>query len=223
MKRVAFYGGSFDPVHNGHLAIAKKLIELFAFDEFYFIPAFHAPHKREQQISPALSRYAMLALATQNESKIKISTVELDSPEKPFTVETIAKLKEYYVDSARIFFVMGADSWNEINTWREWENLLMMTSFVVVTRPNFEVTTTHITPEILKRLIDVRGMNRQAVVEQSRKTGIFLSDAVQIDVSATKIRQEAALQNSIVWRKLVATSVADYIEKYKLYQLPVNS
>lgn len=218
MKRVAFYGGTFDPVHNGHLAIAKKLVELFAFDEFYFVPAFHAPHKLEQKVSPALCRYAMLALATHHESQLKISTIELDSPEKPFTIETLARLKNYYRDSANIFFVMGADSWNEIDTWREWEKLLLLTSFVVVTRPDFEITTAHITPEIQKRFFDARGKTAEAIVKQSEQTGIFVTDAVQIDVSATKIRRAISLQNDAGWRKLVTDSVADYIEKYKLYQ-----
>ncbi len=109
MKKIAFYGGSFDPPHNGHLTIAKKLTELFSLDEFWFVPAFHAPHKKSKRITSPFCRYAMLALATNNEPKIKISTVELNAPEKPFTFETQLKLKNELPDT-EIFFVMGADS-----------------------------------------------------------------------------------------------------------------
>src|SRR5690606_4483622 len=117
MKRIAFYGGSFDPLHIGHLAIARRLSEVFALDDFYFVPAFHAPHKRDKNMTPAFCRYAMLALATNDDEKIKISTIELEAPEKPYTFETQQKLLNYYGDSAKLFFVIGADSWNEITTW----------------------------------------------------------------------------------------------------------
>ena len=227
MKRIAFYGGSFDPVHNGHLMIARELLRLFKFDEFYFVPAFHAPHKKAKQVSPAFCRYAMLALATQNEAQIKVSTVELNAPEKPFTIETLTSLKNHYGDSASIFFVMGADSWNEIGTWRDWRQLLLLTNFVVVTRPNVEIMTTQITSansgEILERIFDLRGMSGDEIAFKLIAKGIFLTDAVQLNISATKIRQEASLQNDGSWRKLVPIPVADYIEKYKLYQSTVIS
>ena len=227
MKRIAFYGGSFDPVHNGHLAIARELLRLFEFDEFYFVPAFHAPHKKSKQVSSAFCRYAMLTLATQNEAQIKISTIELEAPEKPFTIETLTKLKNHYGEAASIFFVMGADSWNEIDTWRDWKQLLMLTNFVVVTRPNVEITTAQIASvnsgKIAERVFDVRGLSPGEIAPKLAAEGIFLTDAVQVDVSATRIRQEISLQNAAAWRTLVTTSVADYIEKYKLYQSTVNS
>lgn len=214
MKRIAFYGGSFDPVHNGHLQIALELSKLFEFDEFWFVPAFHAPHKKSKKVSAAFCRYAMLSLATMNDSNIKISTVELDAPEKPFTVETLAKLKAHYADAAEIYFVMGADSWQEIDTWREWEKLLTLTNFVVVTRPDFEITINHVTPEIQARIIDLRQTNDEAQITNDK---IYLTDAVLLDISSTEIRREIALQNNQNWRTLVSPFVADYIEKYRLY------
>src|SRR6476661_4266009 len=99
MKRIAFYGGSFDPVHKGHLAIAKELTKLFALDDFFFVPAFHAPHKRDKSVTSAFCRYAMLSLATNDEAKIKISTIELNAPERPFTFETQTKLKKEFPDA----------------------------------------------------------------------------------------------------------------------------
>lgn len=221
MKRIAFYGGSFDPVHNGHLAIARALVDLFAFNEFWFVPAFHAPHKLDKKVTSPFCRYAMLALATQNEPNIKISTIELQAPQKPFTIETLAKLKAYYKDSARLFFVMGMDSWNEIDTWRNWQELMSMTSFVVVTRPGFEIEIKHVTPEIKERLTDARKLKPAEIALTIEKEGIFFTDAVQIDVSASKIRNlifdKSASQKGENWRKLVSPPVAEYIEKYKLY------
>ena len=91
---MALYGGTFDPVHVGHTALARRLLELFALDEVLFIPAHVAPHKRGREVSPALHRYAMLALATQGEERFRVSTVELDEPESPYTVGTLARFVE---------------------------------------------------------------------------------------------------------------------------------
>ncbi|MEO8042149.1 MAG: adenylyltransferase/cytidyltransferase family protein, partial [Acidobacteriota bacterium] len=86
LKRLAFYGGTFDPVHCGHLTVAKRLIDLFDLDEFIFLPAFHAPHKPDRPPTSAYHRFAMLALATQHEPRISISTLELDHAKKRYTV-----------------------------------------------------------------------------------------------------------------------------------------
>ena len=216
LHRVAFYGGSFDPVHKGHITIARTLIELFELDEFVFIPAFHAPHKLNRPVTSAFHRYAMLALATMNDAKIKVSTVELEAPEKPFTIETLSRLKAELTDS-NIFFVMGADSWNEIHTWREWQKLLQLTNFIVVTRPNFEIATAHVTPEIAERIVDLRDTETEVIASKTNNDGIFVTDAVQVDVSATAIRQEIHSQSGGNWSKLVSPFVANYIRKYQLY------
>ena len=155
MKRIAFYGGSFDPPHNGHLTIARKLVELFALNEFVFVPAFHAPHKKDKKPTSAFHRFAMLALATDDKEKMRVSKIELDAPEKPFTYETQAKLKRKLKD-AEIFFVIGADSWAEIDTWREWKRILTATSIIVVTRPGSEIGFSHITEKIKNKTVDLR-------------------------------------------------------------------
>ncbi|HLM61547.1 MAG TPA: nicotinate (nicotinamide) nucleotide adenylyltransferase, partial [Pyrinomonadaceae bacterium] len=155
MKRIAFYGGSFDPPHNGHLTIARRMIDLLALDEFVFVPAFHAPHKKDKKPTSAFYRFAMLALATGDKEKMRVSKIELDAPEKPYTFETQAKLKRKFA-GAEIFFVIGADSWAEIDTWREWERVLTQTNIIVVTRPGSEIGFTHVNEKIRKRIVDLR-------------------------------------------------------------------
>ncbi len=218
MKRIAFYGGSFDPLHIGHLAIARKLTEVFRLDEFYFIPAFHAPHKKSKTVTSAFCRYAMLALATNADEKIKISTIELDAPERPYTFETQVKLLNHYDNSAEIFFVIGADSWNEITTWREWQKVLTQTNIVVVTRPDYEIIFDHVTDELRKNILDLRNNSSKLKTQNSKlKTQIHITDSVFIDVSATEIRQKIKDGDS-VWRELVPEEVAKYVEKYNLYK-----
>ena len=224
MKRIAFYGGSFDPLHNGHLTISRKLTEIFKLDEFVFIPAFHAPHKKDKNPTSAFHRYAMLALATNDESNIKISKIELDAPERPYTFETLAKLKTELND-AQIFFVMGADSWQEITTWREWETVLTTVNIIVVTRPEYEIEFSHVTDEIREKIVDLRGnfnaktQRRKDAKKEKLEVGeqnIYITDVVQLNISATGIRRKI-IEKKNDWRELVPVEVAKYIEKYDLY------
>lgn len=223
MKRIAFYGGSFDPPHIGHLEIARKLIEQFSLDEFVFIPAFHAPHKKDRKPTSAFHRFAMLALATKDWETVKVSKMELELPEKPYTVETLSRLKNELSDT-EIFFVMGADSWADILTWREWEMVLTLVNIIIVTRPDYEIGFAHVTDAIRERIVDLRGegvkgrkgerVNKSEIL--NLKSKIFITDMVQIDVSATEIRQKIK-EDLGGWQKDVPEQVAKYIEKYSLY------
>ncbi len=218
MKRIAFYGGSFDPPHDGHLTIARKLIELFTLDEFVFIPAFHAPHKKNKKPTSAFHRFAMLTLATSDKLKMRVSKIELDAPEKPYTYETQTKLKRRFT-GAEIFFVIGADSWAEIDTWREWERVLTLTNIIVVTRPGSEIGFSRVTEKIKNRIVDLRKSQRPKTEDQRPETKdrrIYITDAVNLDVSSTEIRRKiCASEND--WNKLVPRAVAKYIEKYEIY------
>lgn len=218
MKRIAFYGGSFDPVHLGHTTIAERLTADFGLDEFVFIPAFHAPHKQEQKPTSAFHRYAMLCLATIDNTAFKVSTMELDLPEKPYTVETLERLNQDLRD-AQIFFVMGADSWQDILTWRDWENVLRMSNHIVVTRPGYEIDFSHVTEEIRGCIVDLRNSdtNDADVGLEGDENKIFITDAVEMDVSATRIRQTVR-DNSSRWQMFVPFDVANYIEKYQIYK-----
>jgi nicotinate-nucleotide adenylyltransferase len=220
-KRIALYGGTFDPIHVGHLAIAGALLKLFALDEVLFIPAHVAPHKRGSKVTPGWHRYAMLALATQGEARLRISTVELDAPEKPYTVETLARLAREQGQDARLFFIMGADSWSEITTWREWEQVLTLTDHIVVTRPGYELETSHVTREISERLLDLRGKSQVKIataISEGENARIFVTDAVLMDVSATGIRRAVREGRDTEWLALVPPPVAEYMKKYMLYR-----
>ena len=215
-KRIAFYGGTFDPVHVGHLAIARRLLDVFSLDQFVFIPAFHAPHKPERAPTSAYHRFAMLAIATQEDPRISVSTLELEHAEKRYTVQTLPELMERYPRS-EIFFVMGADSWADITTWREWERVLLMTNHIVVTRPGYQIGLDHVTDPVRERVVDLR---RQTDTFPPQASGphIYITDAVRIDVSATEIREDVGEDNRLDDADDVPEKVAKYIEKYELYR-----
>jgi nicotinate-nucleotide adenylyltransferase len=214
--RIAFYGGSFDPPHNGHLAVADALLNQFRLDEFVFVPAFHAPHKKGRKPTPAYDRYAMLCLATQYADRISVSRIEIEAPEKPYSYETLNRIVDM-LPRAEIFFVMGADSWMEITTWREWQTVLSLTNHIVVTRPGYPINFAHVTEEIHDRIIDLRNGPALDDLGSVPGPGIFFTDAVNIDLSATSIRQNIrAGQDG--WARDVPKEVANYIEKYQIYK-----
>jgi nicotinate-nucleotide adenylyltransferase len=220
-RRIAVYGGTFDPVHVGHTAVAQTLLELFGLAEVIFVPAFVAPHKRDRKVSPAFDRHAMLALATQDERRLRISTVELSAPERPYTVETLTSFGESFGETARLFFVMGADSWEEITTWREWERVLALTDQVVVTRPGYELPTGHVTEAVRGRIVDVRGQTRAGVEDELKKDEgprVYLTDAVNVRMAATDVRAVVARGDWDALGELVVPAVAEYIRKYGLYR-----
>jgi len=216
-KRAAIYGGTFDPLHNGHLKVARRVQKLFGLDELVFVPACVPPHKRGTGISSAFHRFAMLALATQNDERLRISTIELDQPDRPYAVETVARMQEQLGSDVRLFFVMGADSWSEITTWREWQQLLTMCDHIVVTRPGYELEAMPAGTNV----IDVRGKSDDeitALLNESASPRVFVTNTVFEDVSATAIRAAARRGDTNELTKMVPPEVASYIEKYRLYR-----
>ena len=136
-------------------------------------------------------------------------------PGRPFTVETLTRLLNEF-DAAEIFFVMGADSWNDILTWREWEKVLTMTNHIVVTRPGYPIETEHVTPEIRERIVDLRGLTNEPAFDDSQALKIYLTDAVSVDISATAIRRGIRSGDDAISGNVPA-EVAKYLEKYHIY------
>lgn len=219
MKRKAFYGGTFDPVHCGHITIAKSLLELFSLDEFIFLPAFHAPHKTDTKPTSGYHRFAMLMLASANAPGIFVSTLELDHAEKRYSVDTLAEIVELDPDS-EIFFVMGADSWMDIPTWRDWETVLLMTNHIVVTRPGYPIRFDHVTDAVRSRIVDTRRASADAtdVIRGGSSPLIYITNAVEFDVSGAEIRDDVREDNRLDRADDVPPEVAKYIEKYELYR-----
>jgi nicotinate-nucleotide adenylyltransferase len=217
MLKIAFYGGSFDPPHMGHMAIAEALLKQFRLDEFVFVPAFHAPHKKGRPPTSAYDRYAMLCLSTQNTNRVSVSRIEIEMPQKPYSYETLNRIVDM-LPRAQIFFVMGGDSWMDITTWREWQEVLSLSNHIVVTRPGFPLDVHHVTDEIRERIIDLRGKGEiedDHEIEPSTPK-IFFTDVVNIDVSASGIRHKIREADES-WRRDVPLEVANYIEKYQIY------
>jgi len=220
LRRVAIYGGTFDPVHNGHLEVARRVLELFELDEVIFVPACVPPHKRNANITSAFHRFAMLALATEMDQRLLVSTIELDAPAQPYAVETVERMRNALDPETELFFLMGADSWLEISSWHEWHRLLELCHFIVVTRPGFDLRKVDHS-KMPTPIVDVLGRERRQLTtmhDRTEEPHILLTDAAMVDISATKIRAAAQSDDSAALKTMVPPRVADYIEKYGLYK-----
>jgi len=212
LRRVGIYGGTFDPVHNGHLEVARRVLQLFDLDEVIFVPACVPPHKRNVKLTSAFHRFAMVALALSADHRLLVSTIELDAPDRPYAVDTVAGMQN---ETCRLFFIIGADSWSEINTWHEWRRLVEMCDLIVVTRPGYVVEAK------VNNFVDARGMGQDAIlelVERQPNPHVFLTDIAMIDVAATEIRGAARAADFEGLSTKVPPLVAAYIEKHGLYR-----
>ena len=196
-KRIALYGGTFDPVHIGHVEIARRVSRDFEIERVVFVPAQVAPHKVGRPVTDPIHRYAMLALATQTDPQLVVSTFELDAPDRRYTVDTVEHFQRELGDSSELFFIMGADSWSEVTTWRDWKRLLTMINHIVVTRPGFEASKSHV-GELGER--------------------VLFTDAVMMDISATNIRRLASEVRYEDLAGLLPGPVLEYIRKYQIYR-----
>lgn len=230
--RIGVYGGTFDPLHEGHLQVALAVIDAFGLDRLLLVPAAVPPHKRGATISSPFHRVAMLALASANLPGVSISTIELESPERPYTFETLAKLEQASPD-ARLFFIMGADSFRDVTMWREYRKILSDYDVIVAVRPGYHAgesasggaaqSTTaemsgHLPADLRHLILDLRGGRRPSPDDLGSRH-VYLTDYVSVDISATDVRRAAAEGRSL--EGLVPPSIADYIAKYQLYECPL--
>ncbi len=214
-QRIGIYGGTFDPIHHGHLQVAAAITQAFALDSMLFVPAFVPPHKRTRMISSSWHRYAMLALATADSAVMKLSTIELEAPTRPWTIDTLGRLQQEH-SSAQLFFVMGADSFADVTTWREHERLLSEYHLIVALRPGYagDAMDTHLSPQLRAQIVDLRGgrLPDEALLMTPHT---WLTDYVAVEISASWIRE--AVQQGLPIDDFVSPLVARYIEKHGLY------
>jgi len=221
-QSVALYGGSFDPVHLGHLAVARKAAERFNLDRVYFVPADVQPLKASQQVTNFYHRYTMLGLALQGEPRFVPSLLE--APEivraagqpASYTVDTVRRMRARLNPATRLYFLIGMDAFQHIAKWRASVELLRSVEFIVASRPGFPLQDVlRALPEELRP--DDAAAQRLLATGSLESNGatIHLLPDVREEASATAIREAA--RQGIGLEKLVPSAVAEYIAKLKIY------
>jgi len=213
-KRVAIYGGSFDPFHLGHLIPTVRAQETFRFDTVYFIPAAKPPHKQDEQLTPVTHRFAMVAMATLPYEGLCVSDEEMFVAGPSYTVDTVRRFCRSHSNEI-VYFLLGSDSFSQIATWSRWQELVELVHLVVLHRAHMWGRTLRekIPPELVSRLEVVAPF--QTVSDPEVQT-VYLLDHEPFPISATSIRDRQ--RKGLPIRELVPHEVHSYIEKYRLYQ-----
>jgi len=220
---VGLLGGTFDPIHRGHLAVARAAQQRFDLKRILFVPAGAPPHKQKQPLTPYAHRYAMVALAVQGEKAFVPSDIESDAQlqgRPSYSIDTVRRLKSEMKESDRLYFIIGMDAFKDIATWRQPEELLRETEFIVVSRPGFSLGDIgSALPESLRPDPKVtNALKHQPATGDVVVPGamLHLLPDVHEKVSATQIR--AAARTGRQLESLVGEEVAEYIRKTGLYK-----
>jgi nicotinate-nucleotide adenylyltransferase len=194
MRRIGVMGGTFDPIHHGHLVAASEVADRFTLDEVIFVPTGQPWQKSAKVVSPAEDRYLMTVVATASNPRFSVSRVDIDRGGPTYTADTLTDLSARYPDS-KLYFITGADALAQILSWHKVDALFELAHFVGVTRPGYELADAHL-PEGVVTLVEVPAMA----------------------ISSTDCRDRVALGRP-VWY-LVPDGVVQYIEKRGLYHGP---
>lgn len=221
--RIGVLGGTFNPIHNGHLHIARNIQELFALKQVHFVVATTPPHKSLDDLIPFNHRYAMVSLAVAGVSSFIPSLVELEPEASPFSIDTMGKLaRRMGLDRNSLYFIAGADSLLEVKSWQQSERLLNSYNFLFVLRPGIDrILPEDVLPsKVLPRVRNYTGLERVQMLsciaeEADGESRIYIVDVGAPNISATKIRGLTSSQKSI--RRLVPDPVREYIRKLHLY------
>jgi len=199
-RKIGIMGGTFDPIHTGHLVTAEAVRIEYDLEKVLFIPAAHPPHKQHSQIVPVMHRYIMTVMATYSNPHFYVSPIEIERPGLSYTIDTVLALIEQYGDKTEFYFITGADTVQELPTWRNIDHLLDLCYFIAATRPGCMCSIDHVI-----KSFGTKGRQR-----------IHRLPTPELEISSTDIRERVRQGRSIKY--IVPESVESYILKEGLYQ-----
>jgi nicotinate-nucleotide adenylyltransferase len=210
---VGLFGGTFNPIHQGHLRGAEEIRETFQLEEVIFIPSSIPPHKGTEEVIEAKHRLEMVRLAISNNPHFSTSDIELSRPGKSYSIDTL----QYFLESLQKapYFILGGDAFMEIETWKEFQNLFSICHMIVMTRPGSQKNT--LSSQLPRALIPNfhYDPHEKAWIHTSGHH-LHFTEISFLDISSTKIRELIKKRKSV--RYLIPTEVEVYIEKHRLYQ-----
>ncbi|MEU3455954.1 nicotinate-nucleotide adenylyltransferase [Micromonospora sp. NPDC006766] len=193
IRRIGIMGGTFDPIHHGHLVAASEVADRFGLDEVVFVPTGQPWQKVDEPVSSAEDRYLMTVIATASNPRFQVSRVDIDRGGPTYTVDTLRDLRAEYGPKVQLFFITGADALERILSWKEVDRMFELAHFIGVTRPGFELSDRHLPADTVS-LVQVPAMA----------------------ISSTDCRARVS-RGEPVWY-LVPDGVVQYIAKRRLYQ-----
>ncbi len=214
-QRIGVMGGTFDPVHLGHLRVAEEAVEALGLDTLLFVPAAVPPHKLGKQILGFEHRWRMLEASTLDHPRFAVSDVELQVPGKSYTVNTLQKLTEAYGSEVELFFILGMDAFLELDTWWHFKELFKLARLVVLRRPGS--SENELAKFLAERVSSQYFSNvGEASFTHPQLLSVHCLNNTWLDISSTRIRQIVREGKSI--RYLVLPEVMAYIYANRLYR-----
>jgi nicotinate-nucleotide adenylyltransferase len=209
--RIGIFGGTFDPVHVGHLRAAEEIRELYLLDKVYFVPACIPPHKRARKITDPALRLKMLKAAIRGNGFLYTSDIEIKSGGVSYSINTIKVFEKRF---KKIYFIVGVDAFSEIDTWHNYREIFSHTNFIIMGRPSNgrKGAREMFPPDIRKEISRVDGNT----FEHTSGKRIHLQHVTQLDISSTDIRELTGVGRSIKY--LIPRQVEKIIDKEKLYR-----
>lgn len=213
--KIGLFGGTFDPIHWGHLRSAEEVSETFGLDRVYFIPAAVPPHKRGQTTTPARDRLQMVRLAVAKNPRFRVSTIEIKRSGVSYSIDTIREFAARRPSGVSLYFIIGLDAFREIGTWKHFSEIFPLCNFIVTSRPGSkEKDPLKGTGVAVKKLFcyDFKQKNYR----HESGTRIYFDELTDIAISASEIRALVKQDKSI--RYLVPFEVENYIKRHALYR-----
>jgi nicotinate-nucleotide adenylyltransferase len=218
--RLGLLGGSFNPVHNGHLAIARQTREALGLDQVLFIPTSQPPHKPNNSLAPAQNRYEMVHMAIASDPTFAISDVEIRRPGKSYTIDTVRLLQQEYGAQTQLFFLIGLDAFLDFPSWRDPQTLLTLCRFVVLSRPGLSfrsLSTVALLPPIpYPSLADLDAGRISRIEAPLGEQGLICLKLPPCPVSASDIRSR--IRQGLPAANQLPPLVESYILHHHLYQ-----
>ena len=211
---IGVFGGTFDPVHNGHLRIALELSQNLPFDSLHLIPSRQPPHREQPQAS-AKQRLKMLTLAINNEDNLRLDDRELQRDGPSYMVDTLTSLRAEYPQTP-LCLIMGMDAFKGLKTWWHWEEILTLSHILVVHRPGSTLSRTDHQHDEMIAIQDQHAIDDPAKLNQSLAGHIAFYPATQLEIASSEIRRLCQAGKSV--RYLLPDNVYQYIQQEQLYQ-----
>ncbi len=215
MKPIGIFGGTFDPVHYGHLRLAQELAHYLSLKEVCFIPAGHPPHRAQPAVTPA-QRLEMVRLAIAANPMFSVDEREVYKQGPCYTVDTLLELRQELGAAQPMCLLMGADQFIGLTSWHHWQQLFELAHIVVAPRPGFpQASWVGSLPDELQQILAQRQVEKPEAIHETPSGGIFMHAITPLDISATYIRQ--SLRAGENPRYLLPDGVLDYIQTHQLY------
>ena len=212
---VGIFGGTFDPIHYGHLRVAEEIVETVGLQKMYFVPA-GMPRLRHSPVASSQHRVEIVRLAIQKNPDFVLDKREIYRDGVSYSIDTVREFKQEFGEEVRLCFILGADAFIKLPEWNNWKELFNLCHFIVSTRPGYSLTLIkELLSKELREECSQRWVSNTESLKKDTSGLIFIASTTMLDISATSIRAHIAVGRSV--RHLVPSVTVNYISENKLY------